>query len=250
MDIMQQLVNLSNNEWREMFVQMEREEQRSIFNRDKNLLYRYLGEIDYPEEMLYEFATINEVQGKGKTNWFVCSDGTFFTCGDCAVDTLFDSGKVVNYKFPFELERIKKYNSLSKDERIAFRINLQGITEIKAKEIVCSELGISPYKYIYKLHIKEVFLNSFDNTTETKEYTIWEEGNSQKDAENKFAYNSHKIGTIVCRGTKFTTEDNRKMKEMNILPICRNNGVGIPYSITLIDRKISLIKVEKNDRYI
>lgn len=38
--------------------------------------------------MFYEFATVDDVRKcGGKTNWFVCSDGSFFTCGDCATDS-------------------------------------------------------------------------------------------------------------------------------------------------------------------
>ena len=138
MNIMKQLEAFSNKEWENLFSVMEAEERRSVASLDNSLLYRYMGEVDCPEEMLQDFATIEDIRrcGGGKTNWFLCSDGSFITCGDCATDALFESGKVVDYEFPFEIERNEKYERLSKDDRIAFRVVLQGITKEQAEEIV------------------------------------------------------------------------------------------------------------------
>lgn len=138
MNIMKQLEAFSNKEWENLFSVMEAEERRSVASLDNSLLYRYMGEVDCPEEMLQDFATIEDIRrcGGGKTNWFLCSDGSFITCGDCATDALFESGKVVDYEFPFEIERNEKYERLSKDDRIAFRVALQGITKEQAEEIV------------------------------------------------------------------------------------------------------------------
>ena len=69
----------------------------------------------------------------------MCSDGSFITCGDCATDALFESGKVVDYEFPFEIERNEKYESLSKDDKITFRVALQGITKEQAEKIIYYE---------------------------------------------------------------------------------------------------------------
>lgn len=141
MDIIKQLEALNAKDWKFLFSEMEQMEKKSISTRDNNLLYRYLGEIDDPEEMLYDFATNNDLQKCHgmKLNWFICSDGSFFFCGDCATDALFDSGKVVDNEFSFEIERLKKYNRLSYNEKIAFRIALQGITKEQAEKIVNHE---------------------------------------------------------------------------------------------------------------
>lgn len=138
-DIMVQLRALTSKDWSELFSYMESEARRFVNNLDKDLRYRYLGEIDCPEEMYCDFATVKDVKGKGKTNWFICSDGSFLTCGDAEVDILFESGRCVNYDFPFEEERQMKYDCLSREEKIAFRIALQGISESCAKEIVSDE---------------------------------------------------------------------------------------------------------------
>lgn len=140
-NIMEQLEALSSREWEKLFSAMEAEERRSVASLDANLLYRYMGEVDCPEEMLQDFATMEDIRrcGRRKTNWFLCSDGSFITCGDCATDALFESGKVVDYEFPFEIERMEKYNRLSKDEKIAFRVALQGITKEQAEKIIYYE---------------------------------------------------------------------------------------------------------------
>ena len=142
-NIMKQLEALSDRDWENLFSAMEAEERRSVTSLDANLLYRYLGEIDCPEEMLQDFATMEDILrcGGRKTNWFLCSDGSFITCGDCATDTLFESGKVVDYEFPFEIERNEKYERLSKDNKIAFRVALQGITKDQAEKIIYYEDG-------------------------------------------------------------------------------------------------------------
>lgn len=141
MNIMKQLEVLTNRDWENLFSAMEAEERRSISNRNNDLLYRYIGEIDDPKEMLFDFATMEDIYkcGGRKTNWFICSDGSFFTCGDCATDALFESGKVVDYEFPFEIERMEKYNRLSNDEKISFRMALQGITREQAEKIIYDE---------------------------------------------------------------------------------------------------------------
>ena len=141
LDIMDQLKTLSDREWEKLFSIMETAERRSVTSLDNNLLYRYMGEVDCPEEMLQDFATMEDIrrcEGR-KTNWFLCSDGSFITCGDCATDALFESGKVVNHVFPFEIERNEKYERLSKDEKISFRVALQGITKEQAEKIIYYE---------------------------------------------------------------------------------------------------------------
>lgn len=246
-NIMAQLENLDNRGWNELFVHMEREERRSVTSRNNDLLYRYLGEIDCPEEMFQEFATVDDVRKcGGKTNWFVCSDGSFFTCGDCATDSLFESGKVVDYEFPFEIERMEKYNRLSRDEKIAFRVALQGISETEAKEIVCYELGIPAYENIYIFSVDEILVDSSDNSEESKTYTRSIEADTEEEAREKLALESHKVGSIVSSGRRFTTEDNRKMRESG--KIFGYKG-GTPYTITLKSRNITLKEVKKNNGY-
>ena len=121
---------------------MDRDETETIRQND-NLLYHYLGEVDNPEDMLYEFAPLKAVtECKGKTNWFICSDGTFFTCGDYIADMLFSSGKVVFYEFPFESKRNNRYSRLSRDKKVSFRMELQCISEKQARKIVCEEAGL------------------------------------------------------------------------------------------------------------
>ena len=246
-NIMAQLENLDNRGWNELFAHMEREERRSVTRRNNDLLYRYLGEIDCPEEMYQEFATVDDIRRcGGKTNWFVCSDGSFFTCGDCATDSLFESGKVVDYEFPFEIERMEKYNRLSKDEKIAFRVASQGISETEAKEIVCYELGIPAYENIYIFSVDETLVDSSDNSEESKTYTRSIEADTEEEAREKLALESHKVGSVVSSGRRFTAEDNRKMRESG--KIFGYKG-GTTYTITLKSRNITLEEVKKNNGY-
>lgn len=246
-NIMEQLEDFNSREWSELFAHMEREEYRSISNRGNDLLYRYLGEVDCPEEMFYDFATVEDVRKcGGKTNWFVCSDGSFFTCGDCATDSLFESGKVVSYEFPFEIERNKKYSKLSKEERIVFRVELQGISETEAKEIVCNELGIPAYENIYVFSVEEILLDSSNNSEEVQTYTRNIEANTEEEAKEKFVSESRKVGSIVSSGRRFTAEDNRKMRESG--KIFGYKG-GTPYTITLKSRNVTLVEVKKNKGY-
>ena len=247
-NIMEQLEALSNKEWENLFSTMEREERRSVESLDNNLLYRYLGEVDCPEEMLQDFATMEDIRrcGGRKTNWFLCSDGSFITCGDCATDALFESGKVVNHEFPFEVERNEKYDRLSKDDKIAFRVVLQGIAEKEAKEIVCYELGIPAYENIYIFSVNETLVDSHDNSEEVKTYTRSIEADTEEEARKKLALGSHKVGSIVSSGRRFTSEDNKKMCESG--KIFGYKG-GTPYTITLKSRNITLEKVKKNNGY-
>ena len=246
-NIMARLESLDNREWNELFAHMEAEERRSVTSRNNDLLYRYLGEIDCPEEMFQEFATVDDIRRcGGKTNWFVCSDGTFFTCGDCATDALFESGKVVNHEFPFEIERNEKYDHLSKDDKISFRVALQGITEIKAKEIVCYELGIPAYENVYEFLVEETLFDSYNCSEEVQTYTYSIEADTEAEAKEKLISKSRKIGSVVCSGHRYTEEDNRKMRESG--KIFGYNG-GTPYTIILKSRNITLTKVKKNNGY-
>lgn len=114
---------------------------RTISN--NNLLYRYLGEVDNPKDMLYEFVPLKVVtECKGKTNWFICSDGTFFTCSDYLTDMLFNSRKVVFHEFSFELKRNNRYFRLPTEKRISFRMKVQCISEKLARKIVYEEIGL------------------------------------------------------------------------------------------------------------
>lgn len=241
------LEGLSEKEWSALFERAEKAEQKAVQSRNADLLYRYLGEIDCPEEMLQDFATMEDIRRcGGKTNWFVCSDGTFFTCGDCAVDSLFESGKVVDYKFPFEIERDKRYFSLSKDERISFRVNLQEISETTAKEIVCSEMGIPAYKNIYLFSVIETHFDSFDKSEETKEYKSRIEADTEEEAREKLVLDFREVGSIITSGKRFTKEDNIKMREPGKLFGYKG---GTPFTITLKDRKFSLLEVKENHGY-
>lgn len=229
-DIMELLETLNPKDWQELFAHMEKGERRIVSSRNDEILYRYLGEIDCPEDMLYDFATIKDIEKcGGKTNWFICSDGSFFTCGDCATDSLLMSAKVVYCKFPFEIKRDEIYHALSKEERIAFRVKLQGITTAEAKEIVCDELGIPAYENTYKFSVKEILLDTSNN--------------SEEEARERLVSMSHKVGAVVCTGTKFTKEDNRKMQESGRIFGYRG---GTPYTIILKSRDLILVGVEKN----
>lgn len=247
-NIMNQLEALNDKDWKILFSAMEAEERRNVASLNDNLLYRYMGEIDCPEEMLQDFATMEDIRkcGGRKTNWFLCSDGSFITCGDCATDALFESGKVVNHEFPFEIERNEKYDRLSKDDKIAFRVALQGITETKAKEIVCYELGIPAYENIYVFSIEETLVDSSDNSEEVKTYTRSIEADTEEEAREKFDLESHKVGSVVSRGKRFTKEDNRKMRESG--KFFGYKG-GTPYAIILKNRNITLEEVKKNNGY-
>lgn len=247
LNIMAQLESLDNREWNALFANMEREENRIVASRKKDLLYRYLGEIDCPEEMFYKFATVDDVRKcGGKTNWFLCSDGSFFTCGDSASDSLFESGKVVNYNFPFEVERNEKYSRFSKDERTAFRVELQGISETEAKEIVCDELGIPAYKNIYVFSVTETLLDSSNNSEEVNTRTCNIEADTEEEAREKLILECRKVGSIISSGKRFTKEDNRKMRESG--EFFGYKG-GTPYTIILKSRNIILIEIKENHGY-
>ena len=64
-NIMEQLEALSNRDWENLFHAMEAEERRSVASLNNNLLYRYMGEIDCPEEMLQDFATMEDIRRCG-----------------------------------------------------------------------------------------------------------------------------------------------------------------------------------------
>lgn len=243
-DIMELLETLNPKDWQELFAHIEKEERRIVSSRNDEILYRYLGEIDCPEDMLYDFATIKDIEKcGGKTNWFICSDGSFFTCGDCATDSLLMSAKVVYCKFPFEIKRDEIYHALSKEERIAFRVKLQGITTAEAKEIVCDELGIPAYENTYKFSVKEILLDTSNNSEEMKTYTMPVLADTEEEARERLVSMSHKVGAVVCTGTKFTKEDNRKMQESGRIFGYRG---GTPYTIILKSRDLILVGVEKN----
>ena len=184
-NIMEQLEALSNKDWQNLFSAIEEDSRRRVVSLKEDLQYRYIGEIDCPTEMYQDFATVKDVEGKGKPNWFVCSDGSFFTCDAATVDALYDSGRVVDYEFPFEIERMEKYEQLSKDERISFRVALQGILESEAKEIVCWELGIPAYDNVYVFEISETYVNSSTKEEEIKTCTRNIEADNEANAKGE-----------------------------------------------------------------
>ena len=245
-NIMEQLEALSNKDWQNLFSAIEEDSRRRVASLKEDLQYRYIGEIDCPTEMYQDFATVKDVEGKGKTNWFVCSDGSFFTCDDATVDALYDSGRVVDYEFPFEIERMEKYERLSKDERISFRVALQGILESEAKEIVCWELGIPAYDNVYVFEISETYVDSSTKEEEIKTCTRDIEADSEANAKEKLNSELFKIGSVVSSGRRFTAEDNRKMRESGKIFGYRG---GIPYTITLKNRDIVLKEIKKNDLF-
>ena len=61
-NIMEQLEALSNRDWENLFHAMEAEERRNVASLNDNLLYRYMGEIDCPEDMLQDFATMEDIR--------------------------------------------------------------------------------------------------------------------------------------------------------------------------------------------
>lgn len=245
-NIMAQLEALSNKDWQNLFFAIEEDSRKQIASLKEDLKYRYIGEIDCPEEMYQDFATTKDVKGKGKTNWFVCSDGSFFTCGDATVDALYDSGRVVDYEFPFEVERMERYEQLSKDERTSFRIALQGISESEAKEIVCWEFGIPAYDNVYMFEVSEICVDSSDMSEEVKTYTRNIEADNEIEAKEKLNSELFEIGSVVSSGRRFTAEDNRKMRESGKLFGYKG---GTPYTITLKNRNIVLKEVKKNDLF-
>lgn len=238
------LGSLTSSQWKDMFSEMENQAKSNVSNRKKGLVYRYLGELDCPEEAFSEFATVNDVNNAmGKTNWFICSDGTFYTCGDCEVDLIFESGHCTDMLFPFEEERADGYAKLSKDERIQFRINLQGLDKTKAKEIVCYELDIPAYDYAFVFTVEDELLNSITNEKETKSYCMRIEADSINDAEEKLTTQLIPVGSIVEEGTRFTKEDNKKMRELGT---CLGYHGGTKFSICLTNRKINVITKLRN----
>ena len=241
MNILERLNSLVDKQWSELFKQAEKQVKNEINLRDSQLKYRYLGEIDDPEEMLYKFASVSDVQhAGGKTNWFICSDGSYYTCGDYGVDCLIESNACVDETF--EVERVLKdlYYGLKQEDKVQFRMQLQGIPEQLAHEIVCYDLGIQAYKYEYSFLIKETSFNDYDKKTEVRKYTINIEADSDEDANEKL--NSElwvAVGGIISEGTMYTKEDNIKMRETGKFI---NYKGGTHYTVVLKSRDIELLQ--------
>lgn len=153
---------------------------------------------------------------------------------------------MVDYEFPFEIERMEKYEQLSKDERISFRVALQGILESEAKEIVCWELGIPAYDNVYVFEISETYVDSSTKEEKIKTCTRNIEADSEANAREKLNSELFKIGSVVSSGRRFTAEDNRKMRESGKIFGYRG---GIPYTITLKNRDVVLKEIKKNDLF-
>lgn len=227
---------------RDMFKVVEEVAENNIDSRDNTLMYRYLGEIDDATELFQLFATVDDITScDGKYNWLICSDGTFYSCGDAEVNVLFERNKVVEHKFPFEIERDEMYNNLDRDERISYRMEVQHISRTTATEIVCDELGISAYNYNFTFKVYTRLYNDLDETESEVVKTVAVLAYSESEALEKLYEMGyiHEYGYIVESGTKYTEEDNRKAKEMGKSIFSCNCGKH--YTVRVQDTKVILI---------
>lgn len=248
-NIMAQLETLSSEQWQNLFDSAIKAGAQEV-KQNGDILYRYLGELDDPSEAYSSFATAKDVNSSwDKDNWFIGSNGKFFRCSDYAAESIFDSGKCVEDLFPFEEKRFNLYDSLSKEQRISFRIKYQGMDEQEAKEMVCNELGIPAYQFTFTYAIVETHLD--DSTMKTEEHSFNEcvEADSKEEAEQKLNTGLRKINSVVQSGTRYSKEDNRKIRESGNLSIGLFGyaGIGTPYTITVKDRTVTFIKQEKNN---
>ena len=227
---------------RDIFKVVEEVAENNIDSRDDTLMYRYLGEIDDPTELFQLFATVDDITScDGKCNWFICSDGTFYSCGDAEVNALFERNKVVEHKFPFEIERDEMYNNLDRDERISYRMEVQRISRTNATEIVCDELGISAYNYKFTFKVYTGLYNDLDETESEVVKKVDVLANSESEAFEKLYEMGyiHDYGYIVESGTKYTEEDNRNAKETG--KFIFSSSYGKHYNIRVQDTKVILI---------
>lgn len=239
------LESLSSKDWRDLFSKMEEMAHKTISSHE-DVLYRYIGEIDDSEEMLSMFATESDIKrAGGKSNWFICSDGTFFICGDVTAEAIFDKGKNVDYVFPFEEERQTFYDGLSFEEKIAFRVNLQHISATKAKEIVCCEMDIPTYENTYVFCVEKTTVNSLDNSEDIEVFNTFVEADNEEDAYSKLisTCGQMKIGEIIATGTRYTKEES---KNLSAIGMVFGNRKGMHYTISVKDVKINLIDVKSN----
>ena len=243
-DISELLEGLNSKDWSDLFAKVDEMAHNTIASRE-DVLYRYIGEIDCPEEMLSMFATDRDVRrAGGKANWFICSDGTFFTCGDATMEAIFEEGKNVDYIFPFEEERQSFYDSLSFEEKIAFRVKLQNISATEAKEIVYCEMDIPPYANTYIFSVDRTTVDSFDNSEKSEHFDIHIEADSEDEARGKLSeYGKFEIGDIIVTGTRYTAEES---KNVSAIEIVFGSGKGTQYTISVKDIYINLIDVKSN----
>lgn len=240
---MDRLVNFTPEQWEEMFSFIKQLAQEEVEKKRGRLEYRYLGECDDPEEMLPEFVPKSLVENVGKTNWFVRSDGSFFTCGDATCDNILDSRSSTDCLFPFEEYRNSIYEDLSMNDRIAFRINLQGATETEAKEIVCYELGIPAYENSYLFEIVYKTINSVTNESDTRSYQECIEADTEEKAYSKVKKIIPSVGDVTQTGVLYDKGSNVSTSDMIL-----GRG-GTKYSDTVTDINVNLISVKVNEGY-
>ena len=243
-DISELLEGLNSKDWSDLFAKVDEMAHNTIASCG-DVLYRYIGEIDCPEEMLSLFATDRDVRrAGGKANWFICSDGTFFACGDATTEAIFEEGKNVDYIFPFEEERQSFYDGLSFEEKIAFRVKLQNISATEAKEIVCCEMDIPPYENTYIFAVDRTTVDSFDNTEKSEHFDICIEADTEDEAYRKISeYGKFEIGNIIVTGTRYSEAES---KNMSAIEMVFGSGKGTQYTVSVKDVKISLADVKPN----
>jgi len=195
-------MELTNNQWKNLF--HEYEQQSKVNATSMNEKYIYLGEIDCPEEMLSDIhVKLSDVQGIGKINWLKSTTtGKYHHVGDCTLDTLFSSGKIIDYEYESFDPEYEKYCLLSKGEQISYRVKNQGISKQLAKQLVYYEFGYS-FDYVFEYKVTEISCDTSDNSKEEKIHNLTIEADTMEEANIELSSMIRKEGEIICTFTKF-----------------------------------------------
>ncbi|MDD2627807.1 MAG: hypothetical protein PHD20_02855 [Clostridia bacterium] len=197
-------MELTNTQWSNLFHDMEQQSKKQADSMNEK--YISLGEIDDPSEMLSDIhVKLSDIQGIGKTNWLKSTiTGRFSQVGDCTLDNLYDAGKIIEHDYysnSYDPE-YRKYSSLSKEEKILYRINNQGVSKQLAKELVYDEFGYS-WEHSFEYKITEVIGNTLDDSKEEQTYQLYIDADTEQEAQEKLSSELRKEGQTVCTFTKF-----------------------------------------------
>jgi hypothetical protein len=195
-------MELTNTQWSNLFHDMEQQSKRQADSMNEK--YISLGEIDDPSEMLSDIhVKLFDIQGIGKTNWLKSTiTGKYIQVGDCTLDNLYNAGKIINHDYESYDPEYEKYSSLSKEEKISYRMNNQGVSKQLAKELVYDEFGYS-WEHSFEYKITEVIGNTLDDSKEEQTYTLYIDADTELEANEKLSSEIRKEGETVCTFTKY-----------------------------------------------
>lgn len=231
---------IDKNSWNEIFTKLQALKKEG----SRESRYMYIGEIDDPSEAYEYFASKSDVERINyKTNWFITSSGSYITCSDIGAETLFNSGKVVSGETFEFMEFIKSvYDDLNKQDRIHFRVAYQGISDRIAKEIVCYELGIPAYGFIYTYMVTEIQINSATGQKLNNTINISVEADSVAESKVILKERIRSPGDTVQTGVLYSDRDNEIMARTGKI----SRDLGTHYKVTVQDVAVQLINTVKN----